>query len=357
MTTRQTLLQILDAGRWAPSGDNTQPWRFDIISDTHVVIHGSDTRSHCVYDLDGHPSQIALGALIETIGIAASEHGLAMRADLRPDGPETSPTFDLVFAADPTLAADPLAGFITTRSVQRRPMSTRALTALQKDALQTAVGHAYDLVWLEGAGNRLRVARLMFRNAKLRLTLPEAYHTHVAVIQWKARFSEDRVPDQALGVDPVTSRLMQWIMHSWERVHFFNRFLGGTIAPRIQMDFIPGMACAAHFVITAARPPASIAEYVAGGRAMQRFWLAAAGLGLQMQPELTPLIFSRYAREKTRFSATPALDAKGPEVALQLEAVVGRQVAHHAVFMGRIGNGTAAAARSTRRPLSHLLRS
>lgn len=355
MTSREKLLKILDAGRWAPSGDNTQPWRFEIVDDAHVIVHGSDTRSHCIYDLDGHPSQLALGALIETLSIAASEHGLSVSADLQPESAETTPTFDLRFRADPDRTADPLAQFITIRSVQRRAMSTRALTISQKKSLHDAIGPGFDVVWLEGTANRVRTARLMFRNAKLRLTLPEAYRTHATVIQWKARFSEDRVPDQALGVDPLTSRLMQWIMQSWQRVSFFNKYLGGTVAPRIQMDFIPGIACAAHFVIVANRPPASISDYVAGGRAVQRFWLAAAALGLQLQPELTPLIFSRYARESTVFSASPDLNAKGPEVARQLDELVGAKVARASVFMGRIGNGPAAASRSIRRPIAQLM--
>jgi len=66
--------QILDLARWAPSGDNTQPWRFEIKNELEVVIHGFDTRDHCVYDLDGHPSQMALGGLLETMRIAATGH-------------------------------------------------------------------------------------------------------------------------------------------------------------------------------------------------------------------------------------------------------------------------------------------
>jgi len=52
--TQPVIEQILDQARWAPSGDNTQPWRFEIKGPLHVVVHGSDTRRHCVYDLDGH---------------------------------------------------------------------------------------------------------------------------------------------------------------------------------------------------------------------------------------------------------------------------------------------------------------
>ena len=62
--TPQHITDILELARWAPSGDNTQPWRFEVIDDHHLVVHAFDTRDHCVYDLDGHPSQIAHGALL-----------------------------------------------------------------------------------------------------------------------------------------------------------------------------------------------------------------------------------------------------------------------------------------------------
>jgi len=51
MTTHTVVEQILDLARWAPSGDNTQPWRFEIVDEVNVVVHGFDTREHCVYDL------------------------------------------------------------------------------------------------------------------------------------------------------------------------------------------------------------------------------------------------------------------------------------------------------------------
>ena len=63
---------ILEIARWAPSGDNTQPWRFEILDDRRFVVHGFDTRDWCLYDIDGRPSQIALGALLENIAIAGS---------------------------------------------------------------------------------------------------------------------------------------------------------------------------------------------------------------------------------------------------------------------------------------------
>ena len=355
MIGQSTVEQILDLGRWAPSGDNTQPWRFEIVDDTHVVVHGFDTRDHCVYDLDGHPSQISLGALIETISIAASAHGLATNAARRLDVPDTLPTFDLHFSMDGQVQRDPLVARITTRSVQRRPMRLRPLTGAEKRLLEASVGDAYHVRWFEGLRVRAATARLMFDYAKFRLTMPEAYLVHRNIVEWDAQFSEDRVPDQALGLDPVTAKVMHHVLGSWKRVRFFNRFLAGTIAPGLQMDLIPGLFCAAHFVLLAAQRPQRVDDYVAAGRALQRFWLTATSLGLMMQPELTPLIFSRYVRDRVPFSEEPGMDALARSLARKLEGLIGPTSTELAVFMGRIGDGPPARSRSTRKSLEQLI--
>lgn len=344
--------QILELARWAPSGDNTQVWRFEIAAPDHVVVHCYDTREHCVYDLDGHPSQISYGALFETMAIAASAHGLRADVARRPSSADAAPLFDVHFVTDPAIVPSPLIGAITRRSVQRRPMRTRALTAQQKLALEQAAGSAYQLQWIEGAGPRWRTARLMFDNAKLRLTMPEAYETHRRVIHWGVAHSEDRVPDQALGVDAATLRLMKWAMVSWQRLSTLNRLMG-TWAPRLQMDLIPGIACAAHFVIKARAQPRTIDDYVAAGRALQRFWLTVTDLGLQMQPEMTPIIFAGYARDGVRFSRVDRLQQSAHALRAQLTALIGND--GFPVYMGRVGSGAQPAARSLRKPLADLM--
>ena len=95
--------RILDLARWAPSGDNEQPWRFEIVDDDHLVVHTSDTRDWCVYDLDGTSSQIAVGALLETIAIAASAEGMRAEFSRRPDTPETALLIDVHLHARTTI--------------------------------------------------------------------------------------------------------------------------------------------------------------------------------------------------------------------------------------------------------------
>lgn len=340
------LEQIVDLARWAPSGDNTQPWRFTLLEPDRIVLHGHDTRTDCVYDLEGDASQLSLGALICNLDLAASCHGLSMQWHRRADAPVQRPVFDIRFVAT-ARAPDPLAAQILRRSVQRRPMHTTPLADETRLRLQTAAGAGWRIAWFTSFAQRWAVARLLFANAGLRLTLPEAYEVHRRIIAWDSCESEDRIPDLALGASWPTRQLMRFGLQSWKRVHFFNRYLAGTWMPRIELDLVPALACAGHHVLLAPREPQGIDDFIAAGQAVQRIWLTATAEGLWQQPEMTPLIFSRYARRGVPFTADAALVQRAVQLSAGLQALVGAD-APTAVWMGRLGHGPSPVARSTR---------
>jgi hypothetical protein len=121
------------------------------------------------------------------------------------------------------------------------------------------------------------------------------------------------------------------------------------------MDLLPGLLCGAHFAILANRSPETVDDYVAAGRATQRFWLTATRLGLQLQPEMTPLIFGRYVREGRQFSRLSAAMRLAESLYRRLSALLPGNAVEQAVFLGRVGQGRPAASRSLRRPLNNLL--
>lgn len=345
--------QILDLARWAPSGDNTQPWRFEILADDHVLIHGFDTRHDCVYDLEGHASQLAHGALLETLRIAASAHGIRAEVSRRPDTPDTHLLYDVHLVEDASIGPDPLLPCVKTRTVQRRPMGGKRLSAEEKRILEAAA-HPFRVRWFETLPERWSIARLNFANAKIRLTIREAYEVHKRVIEWGARFSEDRIPEAAVGVDPITARVMQWVMYSWQRVEFFNKWFAGTLGPRIQLDLIPGVACSAHACLVAPAPQPSIEGRIAAGAAVQRFWLTCERLGLQHQPEMTPLIFNHYVRSRIRFTDTESALVLSQALDAALTDEQGTSDIRVASWLCRIGRPKPAAGRSLRKSLAAL---
>jgi hypothetical protein len=344
---------ILDVARWTPSGDNTQPWRFEILDEFHIAIHGFDTREYCLYDLNGFGSQLAHGALLETLRIAATGFGLKAEASRRPNAPEAHPIYDVQLHPDNQVQADDLLPYIERRCTQRRALSTHPLSVPEKQALTTSVGNLYTILWFEDLHVRWTMSRLLFDSAKIRLTIPEAYEVHRAVIQWNAHDSVDRIPDAAIGLDPVTLKLMRWAMGSWKRVSFLNRYLAGHLIPRIELDLLPALRCAGHFILLSNEQPSGIDNNVEAGRAVQRFWLTATKLGLQLQPEMTPLIFTRYVHQGISLSQVKSAVQQAEDVAALLERMTGNQ-SGRAIFMGRIGHGPPPPARSSRLSLANL---
>ena len=69
---------------------------------------------------------------------------------------------------------------------------------------------------------------------------------------------------------------------------------------------------------------------------------------------MTPLIFSKYARENTRFTADARLENAARELQRQTETLIFGG-AGHPVYMGRLGYGPRPTSRSVRRPVAELM--
>ncbi|HRQ59336.1 MAG TPA: molybdopterin biosynthesis protein MoeY [Azoarcus taiwanensis] len=294
--------------------------------------------------------------MLETLRIAATGAGLRADWAIRADCGDAAPIYDVKLVPDAAITPDALLAHIETRVVQRRPMHTTPLTEAQRAALVAAVGRDYALTFFESFRDRFRVAGLLWDNARIRLTCPEAYLVHKSVIEWGARFSKDRIPEQAVGVDPLTARLMRYVMQRWERVEFFNRYLMGTIAPRIQLDFVPALACAAHVLLRPRQPLAELADYVRAGIAMQRLWLTATSVGLHLQPAMTPVIFRWYVQAGERISSLPPIDPAANALAARFERLAGAARDDPFAFFGRVGVSAVPTSRSVRKELDELMK-
>ncbi len=347
--------KIIALARWAPSGDNTQVWRFKLLNPLEFEVMGFDTQKSVVYDFRGHPSQIAIGALLESITLASSCLGLNAKIDHHDEYKTDVLRWKVTLSNDSQIHINPLAGYLLERAVQRRPMKLTKLSEEQKQQLISCVGHEFEIKFFENFSERFRIAKILSRNAEIRLTIPEAYSVHSTVIEWNAQFSIDRIPDQAIGADPLATRFMKFALQSWSRVKFLNRYCAGTLLPRLQLDFVPGIFCAAHFLIVAKKKPLNLKDHIAIGGALQRFWLTATKLGLQIQPEMTPLIFANYVEQGREFSSSQKAQKQATKVRRDMETLFGAQILSNTGFMGRIGFGPKIKSRSLRLPLSRII--
>jgi nitroreductase len=350
----EPLRRILEDARWAPSGDNVQPWHFRIMDTERVEVdlHGDDSFYERLWNAKG--IYLAAGGLLETLCIVASQLGYRMQWKLKPDAGDK--TLQLRFTTDPSVQADSLHQVVSTRSVRRHAYRFKPLTLQQRARLQQSVGNGFELVCKESAASRWHAARLNMKAADIRLRLRETFDVSQKILDWERDFSPDRIPVKAIAVDAMTRQLMKFLLKKWSRIDFMNRYAGGTVLPAMQMDLVPGVSCAAHFLICF---PAHVPDtgspqaLMHAGQAMQRLWLQATAEGLALQPSMAPMLMAGYHLQP---HAVPRL-AQASRRMVDWIRDYAQVEPHRIAFMGRIGTPRTphVNARSVRKPLSDLL--
>lgn len=355
---RSPLEEILNLARWAPSGDNAQPWRFRIL-DSETVVVRLRLEATSVYEYrGGEPTLLAGGMLVEALGIAASAHGREMRWETEAGGTE----FRLLvrFPRATEGRVDPLVPVLTLRSVDRHRYRWRGLHPHEKEALEASVGGQVGVDWHESAPSRWRCARLNAMATDIRLRCPEAFAIHQRVIDWQRALSPEGIPARAVGLPAPMLPMLRWALSDWSRMQRLNR-LAGTWGTAAQLDYLPGLASGA-FVVFRRNAMEAAADSGGGliqaGQAIQRFWLTATRLGLAMQPTIAMLAFAEYGQNGTSFTAEAALRSKAATLAGHFRnwlAVTPGEV----LFVARIGEPKRRlpSVRSSRIPLAKLIES
>ena len=353
----QAVDRILDAAHWAPSGDNAQPWRFEVQSDNHfdVCVHIEPGN---VYEYrHGEPTLISAGTLLENITIAAPSHGKQAKWEYLG---LTGQVHRIKVALEENAAAveNPLFSQIDRRSVDRRPYQMRALAEEDRRTLSQSAGPEFSVEWHESLAARRKIAALTRLATEIRLRIPETFDIHSRIVDWKRAYSPDGIPSRALGVDSMTLKMMRWTLAKRTRTQVANR-LGSPFFAGLQMDFLPGLFSAAYFAFRLqhrADGQEGISQMLRVGQAVQRFWLTASKLGLVLQPCLAALAFSHYGRADEPFTVSKPERDKAKELARRASRDLSDL--QTLVFLGRIGFPQKAKleSRSLRVPLAQLIR-
>jgi sulfur-carrier protein adenylyltransferase/sulfurtransferase len=350
--------EILHAARWAPSGDNEQPWSFEKLGQQAVMVQMAPRNALNPYHYrDDEPNVLAIGMLLENLRIAASAHGRRMEWRAV-DGPIPL-RVHVQFTADKTVVPDPLYAELGQRSVDRSRYRARKLTAAERAALEAAVQGHLHIEWLETAAARWRFARLSAIATDIRLRAPETLPIHQKIIDWNSNLSPTRIPSAALGLRRLTLKIMRWSLQNLQRTQLLNR-LGGTMSAAIEMDYIPILSSASAFTLRFLDMPldgrSPVPKRLEAGICIQRFWLTIARLGLAMQPSLAVLIFAHYGQNEPDFTADAAVRAKAKRLATEFRNVFNAGTDEF-VFMGRLGEPLRriGVSRSVRKPIADLM--
>lgn len=276
---------ILRAAIAAPSADNSQPWRFTWHDDA-LDLRIDPMRSGGVSDGRFVLSDLAAGACVENMLIAARASGHAADVTVFPDlaGDERW-VARLQWRRDPAVGPEPLAAAVPLRHTDRRFPWSGPMDAATWARLEAAVGGIPGArLWRPDSPRQRSLALGIVRRAEsLRFRSPVLHQELFGSIRfgagWHSTCDEGLAP-ATLAVEALLRPAFQ-AMRRPAVMRWLNRLgapsMLGWRSAWLPIRLSPGLCL---IVMRSG----SRADVVAGGRALQRAWLAATLDGLVAQP-------------------------------------------------------------------------
>lgn len=288
----EALKKIIEAGIYAPSADNSQPWSYDI-KNNDVLLYIDKQRSGSVSDARFVLSDLAIGAVIENMHIKAASLGLTAKIRLFPDNANP----DYCVARISFSVAEKhdvlLAEFISDRHTNRAfplkgKISNKLRNAIQAEARKI---DQCEILWLSDRNKKKLSRQVMHKAETLRFQSQSLHNELFSSIRfeegWK-KTCEEGLPPASLAVEPPMrpffSRLREW--------SFIKIFHSIGIAPILgfRVAILPTLLASNMCLLTTKSNERT--GIVNAGRALQRAWLKATSEGLAVQPFAAAGVYS-----------------------------------------------------------------
>ena len=277
----EDIKRILEVAVHAPSGDNSQPWKFRVKSD-QITLSAIPGRDNSLFNFKGRGDFVAHGALIENMHIAVSQFGYDMVVRIFPDTQNPHVTAEVVLKKKEP-QEEPLFPYISRRATNRKPYNISPLTEDQKTQLRNAVSnHGVELILVDDPIKKQKFADALSVNERLLLENRVIHDYLFSLINWTA--SEEEKKRTGLFVKTLEllppQRIVFGFFKIWPLVNLLNKIgLSKFLAKEGSKLYSASGAIGALII-----PDDANKNFIATGRAFQRVWLEATRLGLSIQP-------------------------------------------------------------------------
>lgn len=292
MTAKPYIKDILDYAIWAPSGDNSQPWRFEV-KDHELFIYNLPEKDNPYFNFHRRGSLIAHGGLIENILIAAPHFGYKPLLSLFPAGSSNDLVATISLSQDATVKPDLLFDSIKQRHTNRRAYHTTPLTDEQRqNLLHTPQEIGAGTVKLIESQEERRILGKAGASAEVVILENKLLHgCFFKDVIWTQ--AEEKKKRHGLFIDTMEFNPIQKLLFSlaknWTMMRFAIRAgLPKFIAQEDAKLYATGAATGV-VALPAQRPT----DFINAGRVMQRIWLKATVYKLALQPIVATLFFAQ----------------------------------------------------------------
>lgn len=280
---------LMQAGIQAPSGDNIQPWRFEVGDKTlHVSMDLKVDDSF--FNVHNIATAISAGSVIENVAIAARACELEPNVDLQPEpgSPELAASINFELADNPR--EDILADSIWRRHTNRKPFSKKQVPDSIFNRLgDVAAGSGGTLSWINTPEKLKKLADAIFIADRIRGERRDLHEHLIKMIRFTPESAEetrDGLPLKNLEAGAGGEQFLK-AAKSWKVMNGFNLLGMSRVGAQIAAKGIVNSGGAALLAV----PGMEMKDFLQGGRALQRVWLTLSHYNLRMQPMTAVTLF------------------------------------------------------------------
>ncbi|MFJ6793583.1 Rv1355c family protein [Streptomyces sp. NPDC091268] len=323
--------RLVAYGTRAPSGGNVQPWTFTARGPV-LSCRTDDAQPSTLLDFQGTASELAIGAAVENIDLAARAAGWACHVHPFPDPADPGLVCELTFSRAPETPRPELVDWIDRRATNRRPGPPRPLDAAHRRALERcAADSGARLHLVTDRAELAEAGRILGAGDRLRMLSPRLHREMMSELRWtpeEVRSTRDGIDLATLEADPADLAGLSLARH-WPHLDFVRQIGGGRAFEEGARRSVAASSAIGCLTLPTAGSGSGSGfgdhAHFAGGRAVQRLWLTATSLGLGFQP-LTVLLylFARIERGDGE-----GLDAAETDILRTLRKRLSALVPHH----------------------------
>jgi len=282
---KDQVTKLIHAATLAPSGGNSQPWKF-LYKDNRLFIFHDLHASYSFLDFKSLGAYLALGAAIENIELKALESGITCFIDYEPFESLRPLVAVLSFKKEENLRTSNLTNAIyhrlTNRNIEEREILQSGVFEGLKKSIEHYRGASLDIV--DDWNQMQELGDILATTEKLVLIHPRG---HFDAFKKELRWNEEENKKTRDGLDVATLGITKGevaalrMANDADAIDFVRDIIkGGNAFKKMSKKAVA--ASSALGVIS--MPVYSEKNFLYGGKAVERVWLEANLAGISFQP-------------------------------------------------------------------------
>ena len=280
---------IIRAGIQAPSGDNAQPWKFSF-KDNTILLYLNRDADTSFFNINQIASIISCGTVLENMRIAASAFDLNANIIHVPSNTEDNlmATLKLIHNGTPR---NPLFASIWKRNTNRTFYEKRPVPSIVLNDLKKSISGipGAKLHFVTEKDELKKLAKIIYKTDRIR-TENRSLHEYLGKM---IRYSHEEAIEKCDGL-PIKNleagfagEIFLKATRPWFIMNLMNKAGIGRMVALHSFQSIINSSGAALLVVDGMTPK----DFLKGGQALERIWLAITQQGIAMQPMTAITLF------------------------------------------------------------------